>query len=144
MDSLKLVALDAQDLEIVSAHVQDAVMKAGDLTYLPGAKQFVVAMNRFAWESKAGFLKKTYERRKSVLHFDRVLSAKASRMPPQASEDVLSLLTVTFSPHDAPAGSIDLVFSGGGAIRLEVECIEARLADTGGAWAAASQPVHKA
>jgi hypothetical protein len=144
MDALKLVALDEQDLGIVSAHVQDAVAKVGELEFLPGLKRFVLPIRRFAWEAKSGFLRQHNERRQSVLHFDRVLGVKTSGIRRDRPDDALSLLAVSFVPIHQPAGLVELVFSGGGAIMLDVECIEARLADLGGAWAATSRPVHKA
>jgi hypothetical protein len=58
-------------------------------------------------------------------------------------DDVLSLLAVSFVPTDQPAGIIELVFSGGGTIMLDVECVEAGLADIGGAWQATSRPAHR-
>ena len=133
MDLLKLLALDEEDLKIVSAHVQDAVMKLGDLEFVAATKQFVVPMYRFAWERDATERKPQPERRNSVMHFDRVLSAKLSGISRDKPDDVLSLLAVAYAATDAPAGTVDLLFSGGGAIRLEVECIEARLVDLGGA-----------
>ena len=92
MDLLKLLALDEEDLKIVSAHVQDAVMKVGDLEFIAATKQFVVPMNRFAWEKDATARKPQPERRNSVLHFDRVLSAKLSGIARDKPDDVLSLL----------------------------------------------------
>ena len=83
------------------------------------------------------------ERRQSVLAFSRVLSAKALGIDRARKEDVLSLLAVRFVGGDAPAGTVELVFSGDSAIRLDVECIEARLGDTGGAWGASSRPTHR-
>ncbi|RUM98974.1 DUF2948 family protein [Pseudaminobacter arsenicus] len=144
MDQLKLVALDEQDLKIVSAHVQDAVMKIGDLDFSATSKRFVMSMNRFAWESETGLLRRHHQRRKSVLDFNRVLGVKTSGIDREKREDVLSLLAIRFHEREAPAGAIELVFSGGGTIALQVECIEARLADLGGAWEATSRPVHKA
>ncbi|KUM25636.1 hypothetical protein AU467_25295 [Mesorhizobium loti] len=143
MAALKLIALDDQDLSIVSAHVQDAVMKVSDLEYLPVAKRFVLTMNRFVWEAKSGFFSQHNERRQSVLHFDRVLGAKTSGIQRDKPDEVLSLLAVSFVAISKPAGIIELVFSGGGTIMLDVECIEARLADIGGSWEATSRPVHR-
>ncbi|MGB3390149.1 MAG: DUF2948 family protein [Pseudaminobacter sp.] len=144
MDQLKLVALDEQDLEIVSAHVQDAVLKIGDLDFSATTKRFVISMNRFAWETGTGVFRPRYQRRKSVLDFNRVLGAKTSGIDRNKPEDVLSLLAIRFHERETPAGTIELVFSGGSAIALEVECIEARLADLGGAWETIARPVHKA
>lgn len=143
MDALKLVALDREDLQIVSAHVQDAVMKVGDLHYTPREKRFVLAMNRYAWEDRGRLFRRKRERRNAVLHFDRVLAARTHGIDPTRPDEVLSLLAVTFAPGDAPAGVVELVFSGGGTIRLDVECIEARLSDLGAAWQASSTPIHK-
>lgn len=140
---LKLIALDEEDLKIVSAHVQDAVMKVGDLDFISASRQFVVPMYRFAWEKEATEKKPQPERRNSVLHFDRVLSAKLSGISRDKRDEVLSLLAVTYATTDSPAGMVDLLFAGGGAIRLEVECIEARLVDLGGAWEASSRPAHE-
>ena len=143
MAALKLIALDDQDLSIISAHVQDAVMKVSDLEYLPAAKRFVLTMNQFAWEAKSGLFRQHNERRQSVLHFDRVLGVKTSGIARDKPAEVLSLLAISFIPISKPAGIVELVFSGGGTIMLDVECIEARLADVGGSWEATSRPVHR-
>jgi len=143
MDLLKLLALDEEDLNIVSAHVQDAVMKVADLDFLAGSKRFVMPMYRYAWEKEATLARPQPERRNSVLHFERVLAAKLAGISRGKPDEVLSLLAVTYTPTDAPSGTIDLVFAGGGAISLDVECIEARLVDLGGAWEATSRPGHK-
>src|SRR5688572_29869361 len=131
-DRLKLVALDDEDLAVVSAHVQDAVLKVRDLVYLPKEQRFVLAMNRFTWEKEDG-RRRDHERRRAALTFDRVRAVQTSRISRSQPDTVLELLAVSFEPTDAPAGSVDLVFAGGGAVRLEVECIEARLADYGAA-----------
>ncbi|MBW8908246.1 MAG: DUF2948 family protein [Mesorhizobium sp.] len=143
MAALKLIALDDQDLSIVSAHVQDAVMKVSDLEYLPAAKRFVMTMNRFVWEAKSGLFRQHNERRQAVLHFDRVLGAKTNGVPRDKPAEVLSLLAISFVAISKPAGIVELVFAGGGTIMLDVECIEARLADIGGSWEASSRPAHR-
>ncbi|MDQ6437572.1 DUF2948 family protein [Mesorhizobium sp. LHD-90] len=143
MDQLKLVALDEEDLNIVSAHVQDAVMKAGDIKFFARERRFVVPMNRFAWETQTGLFPGKPERRNSVLHFERVNAAKAAGLPRDKLAETLSLLALRFVAAEAPAGTIELLFSAGATIRLEVECIEARLSDLGGAWEASSRPKHR-
>ncbi|MFC6489515.1 DUF2948 family protein [Nitratireductor sp. GCM10026969] len=144
MDLLKLVALDEEDLQILSAHVQDAVMKVGDLTLLKREKRFVLPLRRFAWEKeKRGLFRKgPHERRLSMLHFDRVLSVHSTGIDRQKPEDVLSLLAIHFVPGEAPAGTVKLIFSGGAVLSLDVECIEARLADTEAAWQTPARPRH--
>ena len=144
MPMLKLVALDEEDLAIISAHVQDAVMKVEHLDYAKASRQFILTMNRFAWDAAAGGRKADDERRLSVLNFDRVTSVKSQGIDPRKKEEVLSLLAIRFLPSEAPSGTIELMFAGDASIRLGVEVIEARLTDTGGAWAASSRPAHRA
>ena len=143
-DLLRLAAMDAEDLSVISAHVQDAVLKVGDMTYLPRERRFVAAMNRFIWE-KADGKRRDYERRRAALTFDRVKAVKLSRIDRSRPQAVLELLAVNFGASDGgdgPDGAVTLVFAGGGAVRLEVEVIEVRLADLGTAWATAAKPAH--
>ncbi|NDV86152.1 DUF2948 family protein [Aurantimonas aggregata] len=148
MDQLRLLAVDADDLAIVSAHCQDAVVKLKDCHFRSQAGQFVMEMNRFVWESAKDrgrfrlFGKGSYERRRSVLHFDRVRSVKRLGVDMGAAEQVLVLLAIRFTETTSPSGTVELVFAGGSAIRLEVEVIEAQLADIGGAWSTDARPDH--
>jgi len=142
MKALKLIALDTEDLDVLSAHVQDAVLKTGDMKWLPPERRFVLAMNRFAWETTPGNGKGKFERRRAALHFDRVLRARASKIDQDNADAVLELLAIRFDETDAPAGVVELQFAGGATIRLEVECIEAQLSDLGAAWQTASLPSH--
>jgi hypothetical protein len=141
MDRLKLIALDQEDLPVISAHCQDAVLKAGDILWLPAEKRLVLGMNRFVWENLEN-RGKTYERRRAALHFGRVDKVRTRGIDRSNKDMVLSLLAVTFQPGTEPAGTIDLVFSGHAAMQLEVECIEAQLSDLAAAWETGSRPAH--
>jgi hypothetical protein len=140
--TLKLLALDDEDLQVVSAHMQDAVFKCGDLHYWPAKNQFAIAANRFAWEeTEAG--SKPFERRRAALVFKQVRGVKSAGFDRTKEDLVQSLLAVTYEKDgDGPDGSIELVLAGGGSILLDVECIEVQLADTGGAWETKLKPRH--
>ncbi|MGQ0484575.1 MAG: DUF2948 family protein [Hyphomicrobiales bacterium] len=138
---LRLDALDAEDLAVISAHMQDAVLKAGDLSYLRKARKFALVANRFVREH--GPRPEHFERRRAGLHFERVNKVMAQNIRRDDGQAVLSLLSIGFEEGEAPSGAIVLDFSAGGSIRLEVECIEARLSDLGPAWAAAHMPQHQ-
>ena len=142
MDRLKLIAMDADDLSVISAYCQDAVLKSGDIEYFPAEGRLVVAMNRFVWETSLG-KKKLFERRRSVLHFARVTKVSALGIDRRKKDQVLSLLAVTFSQGEVPSGTVELVFAGGMAMRVEVECIETQLADLAAAWQTESRPEHE-
>ena len=127
---LKLIALDADDLAVISAHVQDARVKVEDIIWRQGEKRLVIGMNRLDWEQTlAG---ETSPRRLiAALRFDRVLSCKSRNIDMEASEAGLELLGIEFHADDAPSGSAVLLFSHGGALRLDLECVECELTDLG-------------
>jgi len=129
-DRLKLIALDAEDLAVISAHVQDARVQTSDIIWRQREKRLVVGMNRLDWEQTlAG---ETAPRRLiAALRFDRVLSCKSRNINPGGPEAVLELLGIEFHPAEVPGGSAVLLFSGGEALRLDVECLECELSDLG-------------
>ena len=142
MEPLKLVALDAEDLEVLSAHLQDAVLLVGDMAYVPKQKRFAVIVNRFDWEGATVSGSEKNERRRAALRFERVMDAKLQNLKQKAASAVVELLAIRFEETSAPEGFITLIFAGGGAVRLQVECVEAELADLGPAWRAKSRPKH--
>ena len=142
MSSLKLLALDDADLQIISSHVQDAVLRVSDMAYVPSQKRFAAILNRFDWEDAIGSGRKRNRRRRSALRFDRVLGARTKGVPLDHGDVVLSLLAIQFTPTDAPSGTIDLLFSGNVSVRLEAECIEAELTDLGPVWQTKHRPRH--
>jgi hypothetical protein len=145
MDQLKLIALDGDDVEVISTHLQDAVVKAADVRWRPAEKRLVIGLNRFDWEAAGGSRK--FLRRRAALRFERVMACKCRNCTngsPAEKDQVLNLLAVSFEPTDLPAGIVTLTFSGGAALRLEVECLEAELADLGPAWSTECCPAHAA
>ena len=150
MPDLKLVALDAEDLSVISAHLQDAVVRVADMAYLPAEKRFAAVANRFDWAKALGDgsgvpSPKGNERRRTGLRFDRVLGVKVHGLDLKDKRAALALLAITFTPGaspDAPDGDVTLTFSGGAAIRLHVECLEIEMKDLGAAWSAKRSPAH--
>ncbi len=141
MDPLKLIALDRDDLEVISTHLQDAVVKVSDVLWRPTERRFVVALNRFDWEG-AAYATPGYQRRRSALRFDRVSAVKCRNVCSSDKNLVLNLLAVEFAENDPPGGTVTLIFSGGAALRLEVECLECELSDLGPVWPTAVCPAH--
>ncbi len=143
MKLLKLAALDADDLQIISAHMQDAILKVGDMSFLPSKERFALVANRFDWPARESGAKEKPRRVRTGLHFERVLDVKSRNIRQQAKDGVLELLAMTWTPDDEPPGGvIELIFSGDGVIRLQVECVEAWLEDLGMMWETASVPSH--
>jgi hypothetical protein len=141
MTRLRLAAGDAEDLQILSARLQDAVLKLKDVSWQPKKRRFAAVVNRLTWEEGG----KT--RVRAGLHFDSVLKVQSHKVKLGAEEAVIDLLAATFTPSkggEDPGGVVELVLAGGGAIRLTVECIEAELADLTQPWAARGTPDHEA
>src|SRR3954464_9724213 len=139
MTRLRLAATDAEDLEILSARLQDAVLKLKDVSWQPKKRRLAAVVNRLVWEEGGK------RRVRAGLHFDSVLKVQSHRVKLGAEEAVIDLLAVTFTPNggEDPGGVIELVLAGGGAIRLTAECIEAELADMTQPWAAVGTPDHE-
>ena len=140
MARLRLAAGDAEDLEILSARLQDAVFKLKDVSWQPKQRRFAAVVNRLQWEEGG----KT--RVRAGLHFGGVLKVQSSKVKLGADEAVVSVLALRFTADsgDDPGGVIEIVLAGGGAIRLTVECIEGELADMTAPWAARATPDHGA
>ena len=141
MEPVKFVALDRDDLEVVSTHLQDALVKVADIVWRPQEKRLVVSLRRFDWLS-AEAVTPELRRCHSALRFERVNSCKCRSINPAGKDAVLNLLAVEFAEADAPGGVVTLTFSGGAVLRLDVECLEAELVDLGPYWPAAERPVH--
>ena len=140
MSGLKLLAEDEEDLKIISAHLQDAVMRVGDLVYLPRQRRFAAMVNRFCWEDCGG--NQTGVRVLCGLHFDGVLKVQSTHVRQDDPNAVVELLAINFRPQNDGAGFIELMLAGGGCIRLSVECIAAVLRDMTGPRPAVSRPAH--
>lgn len=142
MQDLKLIALDPEDLRVLSCHLQDAVIRVGDMVYLKPDMRFAAIANRFDWETASQAQDGRFLRRRSGLRFERVKSAQVQGIDLGQKDAVLELLAITFAPAADPSGTLLLQFAGGGAVRLEVECIEAELRDLGAAWRTRAMPHH--
>lgn len=144
-EALKLIAREADDIKVLSAILQDAVMTMGDLAFLPEQRRFAMVMNRFRWEGPARSGKrrrpKTGERVRAGLHFDGVLKADVRNLALNVKGQVIELLAIRHE-DDGEDGVILLEFAGNASIRLSVECIEAHLTDLSDPWPASRMPAH--
>lgn len=140
---LRLMAQEAGDLQVIAALVQDAVFPITEMTYDRRHRRFALLLNRFRWEDReaAEREKRAYERVRSLLTFDGVLSVRSQGIDRNDRETILSLLSMTFHPGAEGAGRIEMVLAGDGAVELQVEAVEAVLVDVSRPYVA---PSHKA
>jgi hypothetical protein len=136
---LKLLVFDEEDLAVVSANLQDAIVRARDMAYLQREQRFALLAARFDWMAAD---EGRCERLETGMHFERVTNVRTTGFRPGKPDDVLNLLSIVFEPKDAPSGEVVLTFSGGAGARLSVECLEAQMADTGPRWPCGGKPGH--
>jgi hypothetical protein len=134
---LRLLAQDADDLAIISAALQDAVAKVGDIDFEPKARRLTIAFNRYCWECGGG------QRVRSGLQLGGVMKVETRKIRRNAPSAVLEFLAMTFEPGEAPGGVVTLSCAGGGDLRATVECIEAVLADLSKPWPTPREPAHE-
>jgi hypothetical protein len=136
-EPLRLLALDADDLDVISAALQDAIVKVGDITFEPKARRLTVAFNRYRWEAGGR------TRVRAALQLGYVDGVQVRRIRRSPKDAVLELLALAFEPADAPGGVVVMTFAGGGDLRAAVECVDAVLADVSQPWPTPRSPVHK-
>jgi hypothetical protein len=127
---LKLIALDADDLAVISAHVQDARVQTSDIVWRQGEKRLVIGMKRLDWEQTLSGETKP-RRLIAALRFDRVLACKSRNIETGGPDTVLDLIGIEFHEREGPGGSALVLFTQGAALRLDVECLECELTDLG-------------
>jgi hypothetical protein len=140
---LKLLAQDAEDLAVISAALQDAVARVGDIALSPNGRSLTIALNRFRWEAGGRKAARAGERVRTGLQINDVLAVKSLRLRRDAPDAVVSLLSLDFEPAEAPGGVIVLTLSGGGQLRVTVDCVDAVLADVSEPWPTPRRPVHE-
>ena len=142
MDSprpLRLLAEDADDLAVISAALQDAVARIGDIRWERRERRLTIALNRFRWEAPTG----SGERVRAAVQLGGVTAVKARNLRPDAAEAVVQLLAVTFQPGEAPGGVITFAFADDADLAADVECVDAAMADLSAPWSTAHKPEHE-
>ena len=142
---LRLIAEDSDDLTVISAAVQDAVIKAENFRYESRQRRFSLEINRFRWEEALGEPKRAPKTRiRSLLAFDGVLAVKTRGVSRADPDLVYSILNIEFEPNPGPPGGIvRLHFAGDGELALEVEVLDATLLDSDYEWTTRRMPEHE-
>jgi len=153
-EPVRIKAEDGDDLAVISACVQDAVVKVGEIAFLPQRRQFTLLLSRYRWENvDRGDVRfadvvagraapHPRERVRAGLTFGAVLRARRQGFGQEAAEQVLALLAVEAIEGEDAAATIVLTFAGGPQVRLDVECVDVRLEDLGDPWPVRRRPAH--
>jgi hypothetical protein len=135
--ALQLLAEDPEDLAVISAALQDAVARVGDVVFEAKARRLTITFNRFRWEAGQR------QRVRSALQLGGVLGVQGRKIRRDRKDAVLELLAISFEAGDAPGGRLTFSFAGGGDLRAEVECVDAVLADLSQPWPTPRKPAHE-
>ncbi len=147
---LHLMAADERDLELISAALQDSVLKIGDMAYLPDDRRFAFVANRFVWELATERKRGVFARVRTGIHFNDVIRVQQRNLRPDARSAVIDLLAIRIAPGregndegNTASVRLDLTFAGGGLIRLDTEAINVELHDLSEPWSTMARPDHE-
>lgn len=147
-EKLKLVAHDTEDLRIVSACLQDAICRVGDMAHQPATHRFATILNRFRWENykvATGprlLQRPRYERVRTAIHFNSVMAVRKRGIDQFRPEQLLNLLAIDAAENMDNTMRIQLLFAGGAEILLEAECVDCIMEDISTPWAVRTAPKH--
>ena len=140
-EQLKLTALDADDLGVISAACQDALVAVRDCAYFKDERRFVLLLNRFRWEADPT-VEAAYSRTHSALVFNEVTAVRHHQIPLDEPDRMLELLALVLDYRGDGERSVTLRFAAGRAIRLAIARLACHLGDVGEPWATPWKPAH--
>ena len=141
--NLKLIAKTEEDLRVVSAHLQDAIVNVSDVANLKKNKIFLMQLNRFMWEDVEKGVFRKNKRIRTVLKFENVLKVHAKNINQSKKDKFLDFLTIETNKMPDNNYEMKIVFAGDSVIKVISEVIEVTLDDQGSAWDTKNMPKHK-
>ena len=140
--NLKLIARTDEDLRVISAHLQDSIVKTSDIANLKKNKILLMQLNRFMWEDVEKGVFRKNKRIRTVLKFENVLKVTSKNVNQKKNDRFLDFLAIeTFKMPDKNY-EMNLIFSGDIVIKLLTEAIEVTLDDQGSPWESKNMPKH--
>ena len=142
VQNLKLIAKTDEDLRVISAHLQDSIVKTSDIANLKKNKIFLMQLNRFMWEDVEKGVFRKNKRIRTVLKFENVLKATSKNVNQKKNDRFLDFLAIEMFKMPDKNFEMNLIFSGDVVIKLVVEAIEVTLDDQGSPWESKNKPRH--
>ena len=141
--NLKLIARTVEDLRVVSAHLQDAIVNVNDIANLKKNKILLIQLNRFMWEDvEKGLLRKN-KRIRTILKFENVIKVKSRNINLARKDKFLDFLTIETNQMTDNNYEMKILFAGDSILKVTAEVIEVTLDDQGEAWDTKNKPKHK-
>ena len=140
--NLKLLATSDEDLRVIAAHLQDAIVSTKETANLKKNRIFLIELNRFMWEDVEKGVFRKNKRIRTVLKFDNVISLLSKNINTKEDKTFLDFLTIESKPLPDRSYEIKLIFAGDGVIKIKAEVIDVTLDDQGSPWESKTQPKH--
>ena len=140
--NLKLLATSDEDLRVIAAHLQDAIVSVQDIANLKKNRIFLIQLNRFMWEDVEKGVFRKNKRIRTVLKFDNVISVLSKNINIKNNKNFLDFLTIESNLLPDKSYEIKLIFSGDSVIKINAEVIDVTLDDQGSPWESKNQPKH--
>ena len=140
--NLRLLATSDEDLRIIAAHLQDAILTVKDAANLKKNRIFLIQLNRFMWEDVEKGVFRKNKRIRTMLKFDNVISVLSKNINTKKDNNFLDFLTIESNLLPDKSYEIKLIFSGDSVIKIKAEVIDVSLDDQGLPWETKAQPKH--
>ena len=141
--NLKLIARTVEDLRVVSAHLQDAIVNINDIANLKKNKILLLQLNRFMWEDVEKGVFRKNKRVRSILKFDNVLEVSSRNINQTKKDKFLDFLAIESCKMPDNNYEMNIIFAGDSVIKITSEVIEVTLDDQGEPWNTKNMPKHK-
>ncbi len=143
VQNLKLIARTTEDLRVISAHLQDSIVKTSDIANLKKNRIFLMQLNRFMWEDVEKGVFRKNKRIRTVLKFENILKVASKNVDQNKNDRFLDFLAIETIKMPDKNYEMNLIFSGDVALKLIAEAIEVTLDDQGSPWESKNKPEHK-
>ena len=118
----KIIARDANGLQVISACCSDSKVKIEDIKFLRKNKIFLLLIERIKKE------KNSEETTKSIIKFEYIASVKSKNINQNNNSDILELLGIDLF-RDKKNYNISIYFKNNAFITLSSEILEVTLED---------------
>tara|TARA_B100000575_G_scaffold252546_1_gene220578 strand:+ start:860 stop:1303 length:444 start_codon:yes stop_codon:yes gene_type:complete len=142
VQNLKLIAKTDEEIKVLSAHLQDSIVKTSDIANLKKNRIFLMQLNRFMWEDVEKGVFRKNKRIRTVLKFENVLKVTSKNVNQKKNDRFLDFLAIETIKMPDKNYEMNLIFSGDAIIKLVIEAIEVTLDDQGLPWESKSKPKH--
>ena len=143
VQNLKLIARTTEDLRVISAHLQDSIVKTSEIANLKKNKIFLMQLNRFMWEDVEKGVFRKNKRIRTILKFENVIKVKSRNINLVDKDKFLDFLTIETQQMIDNNYEMKLLFAGNSILKVTSEVIEVTLDDQGEAWDTKNKPKHK-